>query len=226
MTESPLALALLLAWGTLVGMDLVSVPQAMFARPIVAGGVAGVILGDAEAGLRLGALIELFALDVLPIGASRYPDYGPPTVGLTLLLVGRPWSDALGLAGAAVLVLSVVGGWTLVRLRHANAAAIQRRAAALAAAESGTVETLQYGGLARDAVRSLAGTAAAMVAALALRALPPVLDAATTGWLLVVLVGTGTGAAIHGALRSAGRGPRLTRLAVGVGAGALLAGLA
>src|SRR5882762_10628148 len=37
---------LLLMWGTLVGLDLVSVPQAMIARPIVAGPIAGAILGD------------------------------------------------------------------------------------------------------------------------------------------------------------------------------------
>src|SRR6266516_8090724 len=36
----------LLVWGTLVGLDLVSVPQMMIARPIVAGPVAGAILGD------------------------------------------------------------------------------------------------------------------------------------------------------------------------------------
>jgi len=31
----------LLVWGTLVGLDLVSVPQAMIARPLVAGAVGG-----------------------------------------------------------------------------------------------------------------------------------------------------------------------------------------
>ena len=32
---------LLVLWGTIVGLDLVSVPQAMLARPVVAGAVAG-----------------------------------------------------------------------------------------------------------------------------------------------------------------------------------------
>jgi hypothetical protein len=48
------ALALLLGWGTLVGLDLVSVPQAMIARPLVAGTVAGWIASDTEGGLRGG----------------------------------------------------------------------------------------------------------------------------------------------------------------------------
>ena len=70
----------LLLWGTLVGLDLVSVPQIMIARPLVAGAGAGLILGDLETGLRLGVLFELFQLDILPVGAARYPEYGPATV--------------------------------------------------------------------------------------------------------------------------------------------------
>ncbi|MGE5091451.1 MAG: PTS sugar transporter subunit IIC, partial [Bacillota bacterium] len=69
-------IALLLLWGIITGVDLVSVPQAMLSRPLVAATVAGAILGDVEAGLRVGVVLELFALDVLPVGAVRYPDYG------------------------------------------------------------------------------------------------------------------------------------------------------
>ena len=50
---------LLLAWGTLVGLDLVSVPQAMIARPLVAGPIAGAMLGDVATGLQLGALFDV-----------------------------------------------------------------------------------------------------------------------------------------------------------------------
>src|SRR2546426_8279203 len=63
----------LLVWGTLVGLDLVSVPQMMIARPIVAGPVAGAILGDLATGLELGVLFELFQYDVMPRGATRHP---------------------------------------------------------------------------------------------------------------------------------------------------------
>ena len=45
MSELTLATALVLvAWGTLVALDLVSVPQAMIARPLVAGAVTGWIV--------------------------------------------------------------------------------------------------------------------------------------------------------------------------------------
>ncbi len=134
MTEpSLLALTALLLWGTLVGLDLVSVAQSMIARPFVAGTVAGAILGDMGAGMRVGVLFELFALDVLPVGAARYPDYGPATVAATAAAAGSPWELSLGLAGTVGLLIAVLGGWSLQALRQLNARDIQRWAAALAA---------------------------------------------------------------------------------------------
>src|SRR5207244_10143127 len=70
---------LLLAWGTLVGLDLVSVPQMMIARPLVAGPIAGAMLGDVATGLQLGVVFELVQYDLLPMAASGYREYGPPT---------------------------------------------------------------------------------------------------------------------------------------------------
>ena len=63
-------------WGVLVGVDMVSVAQSMLSRPLVAGTVAGLIVGDPAGGMMMGVLLEFFALEVLPVGASRYPD-GP-----------------------------------------------------------------------------------------------------------------------------------------------------
>ena len=62
----------LLLWGTLVGLDLVSVPQMMIARPLVAATVAGLILGDVETGLRLGVLFELFYSHARVAGSTSY----------------------------------------------------------------------------------------------------------------------------------------------------------
>ena len=143
----------LLLWGTLVGLDLVSVPQAMISRPLVAGSVAGWLAGDVEAGVRIGVLFELFALDVLPVGAARYPDYGPATVGAVALGLGAPWELGLGLSAGLGLLLAVLGGWSLQIVRRWNARAIQRRAAALAAGESSAIRRLQYLGVLRDALR-------------------------------------------------------------------------
>lgn len=219
---APHAVLLLLAWGTIVALDLVSVPQAMLSRPLVVGAVAGWLAGDVQAGLRVGVVLELFALDVLPIGAVRYPDYGPATVAGAALAVGAPWELGLGLSVGLGLLVAVLGGWSLQLVRRWNAHSIQRRAAALAAGESGAIRRLQYAGLFRDAARGFALTALGLVAAWALgRWL--VLDRQTAVGLTLVAVGAGLSAAAGGAVRSAGRGARLRWLVAGAVAGVILA---
>ncbi|MGN6390960.1 MAG: PTS sugar transporter subunit IIC [Gemmatimonadales bacterium] len=219
---TPLSFALLVVWGGIVALDLVSVPQAMLSRPLVVGPVAGWLAGDVEAGLRVGVVMELFALDVLPIGAVRYPDYGPATVVAAGLAVGAPWELGLGLAVGVGLVVAAIGGWTLRLVRRLNARAIQRRAAALAAGESGAIRLLQYGGLVRDAARGVVLTGGGLLVAWALvRWLR--LDRPTAVGLTLVAVGTGIAAAVNGAVRSAGRGARLRWLAAAAAVGTVLA---
>jgi PTS system mannose-specific IIC component len=222
MIVTPLVLLSLIVWGTLVGLDLVSVAQTMIARPFVAGGVAGVLLGDPMAGHRAGVLLELFALDVLPVGAARYPDYGPATIAATVVLAGAPWELSLGLAGTIGLLVSVLGGWSLQQLRRMNAEAVQRHAAALAAGDSAAIRRLQYAGILRDAVRSALLTAVGLAGAWgAQRWLT--LDRRTAVALTLVVIGAGLAAAIGGALRSAGRGRRRNWLAAGLVVGAAVA---
>jgi PTS system mannose-specific IIC component len=222
MSELPLhAAVLLVLWGVLVGLDLVSVPQAMLSRPLVAGTVAGWLAGDTEAGLRVGVLLELFALDVLPIGAVRYPDYGPATVAAAALAVGAPWELGLGLSVTLGLVLAVLGGWTLQMVRRSNAWAIQRHSAALAAGESRAVRWLQYGALLRDATRAAGLTLLGLALAWCLARYVH-LDRRTAVGLTLVVIGAGLSAVAGGAVRSAGRGARLKWLVAGVAVGILL----
>src|SRR5206468_10734146 len=118
---------LLLAWGTLVGLDLVSVPQAMIARPIVAGPVAGAILGDLGTGLALGVLFELFQYDVLPVGAARYPEYGTGTVAAVsaahVAASGGGGALGIGLGALVGLVTGMAGGTSMHLVRRLNARA-------------------------------------------------------------------------------------------------------
>jgi len=216
---------LLVVWGTIVGLDLVSVPQAMLARPVVAGAVAGWLAGDVEAGLRVGVLFELFALDVLPVGAVRYPDYGPATVAATALAADGPWQFTVGVSAALGLVIAVLGGFSLSMVRRANARAIQRRSAALAAGESGAIRRLQYGALARDAARAAGLTVLGLVLARVLAEPVARLDRSTGLGLTLVAMGCALAAVIGGALRSAGRGTRLRWLGAGALVGLLAAAL-
>jgi hypothetical protein len=116
----------------------------------------------------------------------------------------------------------VIGGWTLQVVRRSNARAIQRRAAALAAGESGAIRRLQYGGLLRDAARGAVLTAAGLLAAWVLGRWMP-LDRQTAVGFTLIAIGSGLAAAAAGAVRSAGRGARLKWLVAGAAAGTLLA---
>ena len=215
----------LLVWGTVVGLDLVSGPQAMISRPLVAGTVAGWLVGDVETGLRIAVIFELFALDILPVGAVRYPDYGPATIAAVVLGAGAPWELSLGLSVALGLLLAVVGGWSLQVVRRWNARSIQRRAAALAAGESNAIRRLQYGALLRDACRGFTLTLIGLLLASAVRDHVR-LDRRTAVALTLVAIGSALAAAANGAFRSSGRTAQLKWLMAGAGVGVLLAVLA
>ena len=220
--ELPLVAVLgLFAWGIVVALDLVSGPQALLARPLVAGTVAGIIAGDVGAGLRVGVLLELFALDVLPVGASRYPDYGPATVAAVAAVAGLAWQDRLGLAILLALPIAFAGGLGMQWLRHANARAVQARVAALAAADVRAIAALHYGGLGRDALRGAALTAVGLALALASRRLT--LPHPVPPLLLAAAVGSGLAAVVSGAVRGTGRGTSLRWLLTGLGVGTALA---
>jgi mannose/fructose/N-acetylgalactosamine-specific phosphotransferase system component IIC len=216
-------LAGLAGWGTLVGIDLVSFPQALLSRPLIAGAGAGLILGEFPIGLQVGLVLELFALDVLPVGAARYPDYGPAVVGAVVLAAGGTSERVLGLATLFGLGLAVLGGLSLRALRQANGRIIHRYAAGLAAGDAGTIARIQYRGLAGDMLRSLVFTGFAIGLGLLLR--PRLPDGERYASVTAVAVGCGVASALGGAIRSAGRGARLRWLAAGAGLGLLLGAL-
>jgi PTS system mannose-specific IIC component len=211
----------LLAWSTLVTVDLVSAPQGLLSRPMVASTVAGLLAGDIAAGMLVGVALELYALDVLPIGAARYPDYGAAaaTAGATAALV--PDAPALALAGILGLPLAILGGWTLHLHRRRTAESIHRRLARVAAGEARAIWELQRNGLIRDAGRGIALGSIGLVCIVAAGAFP------WSAFPRMELVGGATvagglAAALGGALRSAGQGARRRWLAVGLATGLLL----
>ena len=213
-------LGLLLAWGTLVGLDLVSVPQMMIARPLVAGTVAGLLVGDPETGMRLGVVFELFQFDILPVGAVRYPEYGPATVGAVAAAHWLGGATAWGIGAGLGLLVGLCAGWSLHWLREANARAVRRSAATLESGDIRVLARLHGAGLARDLVRAAAVTASSLAAGwLLARAgvagLPPrvlTLTAALAG-------GAALAAGVSGLLRIVGRGSSFRWFAAGLAGG-------
>jgi len=177
------------ALGGLVGMDVVSFPQAMWSRPIVAATLAGALSGDARAGLLAGAALEMLAMETLPVGASRYPEWGSASVVGGAVAAGFPPMSAgdLVLGAITALVTAWLGGWSMYALRRLNGTWSLRARARLEGGESRVVDALQLRGLTADFLRGALLTAG--VLALARPVVPALAERiAGSNWLLVFLL--------------------------------------
>jgi PTS system mannose-specific IIC component len=217
------ALAVLLIWGTAVGLDLVTGPQIMIARPLVAGTVAGWLLGDAATGLLVGVLFELFQYDVLPVGASRYPEYGPATVAAVAAAHGVGGPAAVALGALVGLATAVAGGASLGALRRLTTAALRAAAPRLESGDPRVLAGLHAAGVGRDAARAAAVTGLGLGLAWLARATLGDLTAGPAMPLAAAAAGgIALAAAVSGTLRLVGRGGDVRWLAGGVVAGTLL----
>ncbi len=216
--------AALLAWGTLVGLDLVSGPQMMFARPLVAGPIAGAMLGDVATGVRLGILFELFQYDVLPVGAARYPEYGPATIAAVVAAHAAGGPAGLGVGALVGLVTSLAGGVSIHLVRRLNARAVRGAAAALEAGDPAVLVRVHAAAIARDAGRAALVTAAGLgLAALARAVVVGALPARGATLLAVAAIGAALATGAAGTLRLVGRGAGLRWFAAGAIGGAAIA---
>jgi PTS system mannose-specific IIC component len=210
----------LVVWGTLVGVDLVSLPQMMIARPLVAGTVAGAILGDIPTGIKLGIVFELLQYDILPVGAVRYPEYGPATVAAVATAHASAGVLGLGLGALVGLVTGLIGGLTINLLRRVNSRIVHAAAAQLESGDPSALLRVHVGGLLRDALRAALVTVVGLV--LAWLARPLLANALTVRGavlLAVAAVATAVAAGAAGTLRLVGRGPNLAWFAAGLGGG-------
>ncbi|AMW04788.1 PTS sugar transporter subunit IIC [Gemmatimonas phototrophica] len=141
------------------GLDVVSFPQAMISRPIVAATLGGAFLGAPEAGLVCGTALECLALEALPVGASRYPEWGSASVVAgAVAAVGATDSSFPDVGAFAVAVLVGIltawgGGWTMVKHRQLIARFARPRLGQLAAGSRNTVVGLQVFGMTADLMR-------------------------------------------------------------------------
>lgn len=151
--------------GGVLGLDVVSFPQMMVSRPLVAATLGGALGGDAQMGLFVGVTLELMALATLPFGASRYPEWGSASVvgGVIASALHTDRAGALTIGVLAALATAWVGGLTLVQIRLGIAWLARRRRAALDAGSRGTVIGLQLAGLTADMARAAALTTIAFV---------------------------------------------------------------
>ncbi len=141
--------------GAVLGLDAVSFPQAMLSRPIVASTLSGALIGQAGRGLVMGVALEFFALESMPFGASRYPEWGSASVvgGFLFAQAADGMAGAMTVAVLAALLTASAGGASMVLLRRANALGVRKQQAQSAQGSRNAVLALQLGGMTADLVR-------------------------------------------------------------------------
>lgn len=115
-----LSIALL---GGVVGLDATAVAQTMVSRPFIAATLVGVLAGRPDEGAILGAILELFALVILPVGAARYPESGTAAVAAS-----AAYLSSTTVMSPAVMLITVlfalvwerIAGWSVILDRKFN----------------------------------------------------------------------------------------------------------
>lgn len=155
-----------------VGLDVVSFPQAMFSRPIVGATLGGAFVGEPLAGLTCGAALECLALESLPVGASRYPEWGSASVVAGAVAAshvtptGLPAVGPFAMSVVVGILASWLGGISMVKHRQLIARVARPRLGQLAAGSRSTVIGLQVFGMTADLLRgALVGLVMLLVAA-------------------------------------------------------------
>lgn len=124
MSEVQMIVALSLLGGAL-SVDATAALQVMLSQPLVAGSIAGVVVGDPVLGLVVGSTLQLIWIGVLPVGAAPFPAgavAGSVGVGVGAILAGSGVSEGLAVAAGTIagLTAGVVGQSVTSHVRRLN----------------------------------------------------------------------------------------------------------
>jgi len=110
--------------GGLVALDGTSVGQFMVSRPFVAAALGGLVAGRPAEGIAAGVVLEALHLAVLPVGAARYPEGGPPAVAAGAVYAANfppvAASATLLVTVLVALALEWAGGRSVEGMRQLN----------------------------------------------------------------------------------------------------------
>jgi PTS system mannose-specific IIC component len=137
----------------------------MISRPVVAATLAGAFIGHPEAGLLIGVVLELIALDTLPFGASRYPEWGSAGVVGGALFAAQPagMPGALPASLLAALLTASISGWSMVVLRRFIATRLERTRDSIEAGSRDALLFLHLSGMTMDLLRAALVTTLGMI---------------------------------------------------------------
>ncbi len=160
-----------LLWGAWVAADATAFVQLLVSQPIVAGTVTGWLWGRPAIGLELGAILQLFACGVLPLGGRTPEDFpAGAVVGVAVAAAvdhGLPVASAQGgplLYGVCVaFAVALLGKPLHVWQRRRNERLATWCEAELMAGNLGALGRAQVAGVAQAAAIGLVWTGAAML---------------------------------------------------------------
>jgi mannose/fructose/N-acetylgalactosamine-specific phosphotransferase system component IIC len=143
--------------GGVLGLDMVSFPQIMISRPIVSATIAGAFTGHPAAGMLIGAVLELVALETLPFGASRYPEWGSAGAVGGAIMGAQPTGapGALPVGMLIALAAAMLSSWSMVVLRKNTGRYALSMRDAINAGRPKVVGAVQLRGLVLDLVRGM-----------------------------------------------------------------------
>jgi PTS system mannose-specific IIC component len=124
LSDAPTVAVLALVAGALA-LDTTAAFQLMLSQPVVAGSIAGLVVGEPSLGAAVGATLQLVWVGTLPVGAAPFPDVAPASVvgvGLAHLLAGSGVAPAWSLAAGVVvgLVTGAAGRVAVAAVRRFN----------------------------------------------------------------------------------------------------------
>jgi mannose/fructose/N-acetylgalactosamine-specific phosphotransferase system component IIC len=125
--------------GGLVALDRTEAYQTMLSQPLVIGLIVGLILKDLQGGIKIGILLQLIYLWVLPIGSAVFPD---PAIGGTAGTFGF-----IALLRFFPERSSSVLFFTLIKLRELNLKLIRKADGYAKEVQVSKIKTLFFWGL-------------------------------------------------------------------------------
>ena len=141
--------------GAVCGLDMVGFPQVMIARPLVSATMAGALLGRPGAGLLMGVVLELIALETLPFGASKYAEWGSAGVVGGAIYAGQPvgTAGAFPVAVLGALLAAMFSSWSMVKARKQNGRYARCMRDSIAQGSASAINAVQLRGLVTDLLR-------------------------------------------------------------------------
>ena len=117
--------------GGIVAIDTTSAWQVMICRPIVSGPLVGLLFGDLQTGLLIGALMELIWSGIVPTGASVFPDSNVASVVAAAVAIelNRDFSTphfVLLTSIAYSVPVAYIGSLLIIWMRRKNTALLSR----------------------------------------------------------------------------------------------------